>query len=124
MADNFEQFITDAKRVKLTHEEKTLLRRLLSASLHANPLPKFISNWHSFRFPAVVSLAIILFLVGVPLLAEKSLPGTPLYTVKLNVTEPIERTFVVSDEDKVQFDIGIAERRQAEAESLAAQNGF
>ncbi|MDP2647950.1 MAG: hypothetical protein Q8P35_01775 [Candidatus Yanofskybacteria bacterium] len=124
MADNFEKFIADAKRVKLTPEEKSSLRRMLSASLHINPLPRVASGWNSFRFPALVALGIILVLIGVPYAADKSLPGSPLYTIKIHVNEPALRTLEVTEEGEIEFDIESAERRQAEIEALAASSGF
>ncbi len=66
------------------------------------------------------TLALIL-VIGVPLLAERAVPGDMLYLVKTGVNEGIRGQLASSPYEKVQLETRLIERRIAEARLLASE---
>jgi hypothetical protein len=63
----------------------------------------------------------ILLVVGIPLLAERALPGDVLYLVKTGVNENIRTQLANSPYEKVTLETRLFERRIAEARLLASE---
>jgi len=71
---------------------------------------------------AAASLALVLVVgTGTAYAAESALPGDALYTIKVNVEEPIQGALATSPQAKAQWSAELATRRLSEAETLAAQ---
>jgi len=79
-------------------------------------------TWYAFagRLSWVSAFAFVLFLSGgVAIAAQDSLPDTPLYAVKVAVTEPLARLVRPTETAKLAYDISLLERRIDEAVILA-----
>lgn len=63
----------------------------------------------------------LLLVIGVPFLAERSLPGDVLYLVKTEVTENIQTQFASTPYEKVELETKLMERRISEARLLASE---
>jgi soluble cytochrome b562 len=59
--------------------------------------------------------------VGIPVIAERSVPGDMLYPVKTNITEEVRASLTLSPYAKVQWETTRLERRVAEARLLASE---
>ena len=120
--ENWKKGIEDLKNIKLSKEEGEILyNKVISRSPY---IPKmspygFLIKHYTF----VVSTFVIFVLLGnIVVLAENSLPGNRLYSMKINVTEPIRDLVKVNPEEKIAWQAEKATRRLEEAESLAVQN--
>jgi hypothetical protein len=85
------------------------------------------SIFYSYSRIAIVGAMAILLLVGgtgVSFAAQNTLPGQPLYAVKVDVTEPLQGAFITSPVAKAEWQNTLAERRLEEATTLAAQNNL
>lgn len=72
-----------------------------------------------------IGLAVALALTGGTLaMASQSLPGNPLYGVKLGLLEGIESNFAGEGEARAKFQLKLAERRLDEAARSAAKERF
>ena len=58
---------------------------------------------------------------GTAVIAQKSLPGDPLWGFKVNVNESVEGALATGDEAKADWDIAAIKNRIAEAQELDAQ---
>lgn len=70
----------------------------------------------------IIALIIALVLAvggGVSVAAEHSLPGSPLYPIKINVNEEVREALTFSDEAKAEYESERAGRRLDESEQLA-----
>lgn len=84
----------------------------------------FTSILSLIRSPMIASLLIALTLIasgGISYAAESSLPGDTLYPVKIHVNEEVRSALAVNDKDQAEWDAARAERRLAEAATLAAK---
>jgi hypothetical protein len=113
-----------AQSIRLSHDEKALMRaRVLpdAPSLRPQRSPYTI-HWISMRMSSVVALLLIVVMgSGTVYAAKGSLPGDPLYTLKISVAEPLEGALAVSPQAKANFQASIVEERMQEAETLASQ---
>jgi hypothetical protein len=81
----------------------------------------------SFSRPLIAIGMVLVILVGttgVSYAAENSLPGQPLYAVKVSVVEPIQGALITQPVAKAQWQAELANRRLNEASTLAAQNNL
>ncbi|MDO8495117.1 MAG: DUF5667 domain-containing protein [bacterium] len=58
---------------------------------------------------------------GISAAAENSLPGDPLFPVKVSVNEQIRSALAISNESQAKLDSKLAQRRLEEAEELASE---
>lgn len=79
---------------------------------------RFNKRW--FSRPVVMALT-VLFIVGIPLAAEWSVPGDVLYPVKVRITEEVLSQLSLTPYKKVEFETWRVERRIAEARLLAKE---
>lgn len=119
----FETELTEyAKSVRLTDAEKRSMRAALQEKMHLEPLRGTQSPWSSWvvmsRF-AVPSIAVLLICAGTAYAAEGALPGDLLYPIKTNINEPVEVALAVTPQAKAEVEVRLAERRVAEAQTLA-----
>jgi flagellum-specific peptidoglycan hydrolase FlgJ len=108
------------------------MRERLSAyvDMHRMPEPEhmerpYLSRMWNMRFSGIyaVSAVVGVLLVGstAAYASTESLPGDPLYPIKVDVIEPITASVQTTPEAKVAWDVTRAERRLNEAATLAQQ---
>jgi hypothetical protein len=83
--------------------------------------PYFYVRLSSVWMKSVSGALVLLFVIGIPLLAENALPGDVLYAVKTGVTENIQTQFANSPYEKVALETKLIERRISEARLLASE---
>lgn len=126
MNDLKDNFIHLRHELQLTAEERSVMRSHLehiSETLTPASIPSPFLTF--FSMPMRYATAFILLLLvtgsGTSALAQGSLPGDTLYSLKVRVNEPVERTFARTPEAKADVDIKHAEERLTEVELLAAR---
>lgn len=133
-----EQFKKRAEKVRLSAYERDDLRERLLAYMEYHPLPEGRRNlatgkgqtkkatvpmWQNgWLLGRLMSGVAVLFLVIVPALAEKALPGDVLYPVKVRFNEELRGAMNSSPYQQVEWETARLERRLAEAQ-LLAENG-
>ena len=127
-----------ANEISLKASEKRELRERLVAYMEYHPLPNksaklvqenkliasepfFSIHLNSFFVRNVAGAFVLLLMVGVPLVAERSVPGDVLYPVKVQFNEEVRSTLTRSSYDKVVWETERLERRVSEARLLAKE---
>lgn len=112
------------KKITLSEHEKNQIRSgavflISSQSIHKPQSLLQRSIYHGLRI-ALSSLVFLLFVTGaVSAVADKALPGDPLYAFKLNFNEEISGLFKNTTEEKVAFGAKRVETRVKEIKTLA-----
>ncbi len=142
MSDFNEQLKKRADSIKLKAAEKRELRERVIAYMEYHPLPAHLTekkkravpspftrglssepfsvlSFNTRYFQSAFVLGALLLVVGVPSLAERSLPGDVLYPMKVLVNEEVRSTLAFSPYEKVEWEAARLERRLAEARLLA-----
>lgn len=126
-----EQFYKKAASINLMASEKQELENRLRAYMSYHPLPGAVESlsvptvsWYSrfFNSKTAAAFSVFLLMAGIPAVAERSVPGDVLYTVKVRVNEEVFGNFARSPYEKVEWETKLLERRIAEARVLA-ENG-
>lgn len=119
-----------AVHAKSSQESAFSFTALLPSGLSAFSFTAF-SHKFSQRFSlarTVMAGALVLVLIGgsagITYAAEDSLPGQPLYAIKVSVAEPIQGALITTTLGKAQWQSDLASRRLAEATTLASQNNL
>lgn len=89
----------------------------MGAVLH-KPIPLKLK----YTMPILLILALLASGGGVSYAAQGSLPGDPLYPIKVDVNEPVAGLFQFGAQAQAQWNAQLAQTRLQEAEQLAAQN--
>ena len=109
----------------MTPAEKAAMR----ATIFGAPAPVAVSTaspyfFFDVQFMSRAVAGVLVFVLvggsGVAYAAESSLPGDTLYAVKIHVNERVEIALASTPEQKLAVETTIAERRVAEAQTLAA----
>ncbi len=105
----------------------TDLHAMPALGINKKPQRPVLRTSFSFSYSRVVAvaLAVVVLLVGgtgITFAAENSVPGDPLYVVKVSVAEPIQGAFIGGTENKAKWENTLADRRLTEASTLAVQN--
>jgi len=114
-----EKKLTDIKNhVALSSSEKGFHRAKLLEHMHktTQPVPSPFS-WMTFasvRYALVALFVVALGGSGVTLASEQSLPGDVLYSVKLKVAEPVRLALMSDRDERVEFEVALAEKRLEE----------
>lgn len=139
-----EQFNKKASGIKLRANERRELRDRIVSYMEYHPLPaelrqavdtkaKKVSEFaptsepfttFSFDFGMirnVVGLFAIILVIGVPVIAERSMPGDVLYPVKVQFNEEVRGTLALSPYAQVEWETERLERRLTEARLLASE---
>jgi hypothetical protein len=132
-----EQFKKKADTIRLSASEKDELFERLSAYVAYHPVVSATTPAKStktlFREPFIewamprrlyrqlVLGCFAFILIGVPFLAERSVPGDMLYSMKVRVNEEVRASFTSSGYEKVAWETKRLERRIAEARLLAKE---
>lgn len=124
--EKFYKGIEDIKGIGMNENEKFLLKSRLDIYIKNNtPKSVLVSPWYSFNvihsrsFGAVFSLMLVV-LVGYNtfIFAENSLPGDKLYSLKVDVIEPIQYSIALDQVSKANLDVHNFDTRLREAELL------
>lgn len=121
--EEFTKAATTFKRTGLKAPEKhAMLARVLGASTLAQPIesPWSAAWFMSHRF-VVASLALFIMTGSTTLAAANSLPGDPLYAMKVNVIEPLALAAQWNEEERLAYRIELLQERVRELEQLRAQ---
>ncbi len=135
-----EQFYKQAQQCTLTPSERTDIRDRLVSYIEYHPLPASVNAaeattvrthagnevFYSYHLPWSVIFrgAIgfsVLFLVIVPILAERAVPGDTLYAVKVGLTEEVRSTLTFTPSQRVVWETTRLNRRIAEAQLLESK---
>lgn len=132
-----EQLKKKADSIRMTTTERADLRERLVAYMEYHPMPQtktskkrvdpatIPSEAYTTIKIDVLSLSrylgafAVLFLIVVPIVAERSVPGDVLYPVKVGFNEEVRGTLALSPYQKVEWETTRLERRIAEARLLA-----
>lgn len=144
MSDFNEQLKKKSDAIKLRVTERRELRERIVAYMEYHPLPENLKTsatkraagsvqsavvsepFFTYRFggrylKSAAVLGMLLFVVGVPTLAERSLPGDVLYPMKVLVNEEVRSSLAFSPYAKVEWEATRLERRLSEARLLAQE---
>jgi hypothetical protein len=134
-------FESDIKRIaektRLKVAEREAIRERILSYMEYHPLKKehvpvsilgsirqndiMYLTWNSLWVRVTSGVLGLMLIVGVPLLAERSVPGDILYLVKTGVNEGIRTQLASSPYEKVELETKLIERRIAEARLLAQE---
>lgn len=142
MDKEFENIIKQIKNIKLSTEEKSLMRTHILENLipeekikseyvtipDRNRLYYYYQNIRDNYFMmnknkfvgAFAVIAIVFITGGTSAFAEKSIPGDFLYRLKISVNEPVASVFAITKEEKTEWKERLVERRLKEAHTLAS----
>ncbi|MEI6842945.1 MAG: DUF5667 domain-containing protein [bacterium] len=125
--------ISEIHTVRMTPTEKSLLFERISENIGNVPSPymhrSFFGRLFHPKSPwvlyATIALCGVAFVSGGSMvMAENSLPGDVLYSVKINVSEPLRDSFIFNEMDRARWEVEKTKRRLQEAEELASQGKF
>lgn len=126
MKNTFEQFVKAAQEIQLTSAEKTAMLSRLESHMNKPVVEVHTARSWSLGFagfllrPWPVAFAIVVLLCTATVsFAQHSLPGEPLYAVKVNVNEQVLGFFAVSEQARAQLEVKLAAERLEEIEKLA-----
>lgn len=122
---DIENLLMSGKKLSLsTHEKESIKTTLLE---HARETLKhdtraIPSPWTSWVFRGSVSFASLLIVfVGTAYASQDSLPGEPLYAMKVHVVEEMVAFSKMDPSEHIAYDISLMETRLAELQILAVQ---
>ena len=116
------------KEVRLAESSRDAGRHHLAILMSQNPLPEapeginirhFILMRNLRFYLAAAGVILILSGTATSLAAERSLPGDSLYSLKINLTEPLREVLAFSKSSELDWQIEKMGRRLEEAEKLA-----
>ena len=118
----------ESAEIRLSDAEKAAMRARLTAAMRAVPTHSIKSPYQWLWAPrsfAVLAIALLVVVSsGTAFAAEGSLPGAPLYPVKVNVIEPLTVALATTPAAKAQVNANIATTRVQEAQALAAEGNL
>ena len=127
-----------SEKVALSVSEKRMLRERLVSYMEYHPYmktsarksapqiqaipaePFFIFRFSSLHLRALSGVLMVI-LVAMPFVAERSVPGDVLYLVKTGFNEQLQAGFASSPYEKIEFETKLMERRISEARALASE---
>lgn len=114
-------FKNEAYKLRMTPEEKAAMKSRLFGMPSYTPRqsPYFVFSYQFARVALAAVLVLVLAGGGTAYAAEGALPGSPLYTVKVNVNEPVRVALASTPAAKAAVNAQIATTRVEEAEALA-----
>ncbi|HSD12017.1 MAG TPA: DUF5667 domain-containing protein [Patescibacteria group bacterium] len=131
MEDKLDNLIKEARGIALTADEKAAGRDMLEQYMLLTPVRVQAApakRRSAFFAPALIGktasvfslvLGLMLSSAGISYAAEGALPGDALYPVKVSVNEELRAALAPTPEAKASWEAERAERRLAEAETLA-----
>lgn len=143
MNNEFNNIIKAVKTVKLSENEKAIMKSNIISGVVASPyvnvtnhIPdrlyylRGIENYFNLltnqnNFMSALIIAIMLALTGgTSVIAENSVPGDALYTVKTSFNEPIAGLFAVGKESNAVWQERIVERRLEEIQKIVSEGNL
>jgi len=127
--ENFETILHRIRTIRPTDQEKQRTRAVVLDFMADHPhherslLSHVTMRIHQYAAISVM-LLFLTIIAGVAFVSESAIPGDLTYVIKIKVNEQVRDAVTVSEEDQLSWDITKAERRMAEAEQLATENGF
>ncbi len=135
MEDFNQQFNKKAKQISLTASERNELRESILVYMDYHPLTesqglpkrkkKDVQNFfqsqinNGWFWVKASGVTAMFFIMVVPLLAERSLPGDVLYPIKVSFNEELRGALVSSPYQKIEWETERLERRVSEVKLLA-----
>lgn len=125
-----QEYLATLRTLSLDERAKTRMRDALDAyaDLHTmQPAPSRVSYFSAFSYSraAYGSFALIALLLvsgtGIAYASEGSVPGSPLYPVKVSVVEPVQGALITSPQGQAAWHAELATRRLEEATTLAVR---
>lgn len=130
-----EQLKRQSENIQFSATEKEALRERLLAFMEyhpAVPVTKPVVKAKQFEpfiewaisprlFKQMVAACFVFVVVGVPMLAEKAVPGDVLYAMKVQVNEEVRASLTSGGYEKVVWETKRLERRISEARLLAKE---
>lgn len=126
-----------AEKTRLKAMEREMVRDRILSYMEYHPLTKtegrmgagtlmeradfFYIHFNTLTAKLVGGFLVLALIIGVPLVAERTVPGDTLYLVKTGINESIRTQFATSPYAKVQLETKLIERRLAEARLLQAE---
>ncbi len=129
---SFRKYTKELRNIRLQRNEHAALRAELIAFLASHPAPAghtFAKMMQRFALHKSLMIGSLVLLVaisgtGMSYAAERSLPGTILYPLKIDVLEPLRGAVAVTPEAKVQWEVTKVSRRLSEAEQMLEQGSL
>lgn len=130
-----EQLQKQASHLKLSAEERSMLRDRLVTYMEYHPLPStmkqaapaqagktsFFATYKTVFYRAAAPALTVFVMIAVPVLAERSNPGDVLYPVKVRFNEEVVSQLNNSPYEAIAWESERLERRIAEARLLASE---
>ncbi len=123
----FKKIKQDFKTTQLSLSEKSVLLKSINLYMTENPIEKMVFSFDllltkNYMIPAIIIALLVATSGGTVMAAENSLPGDPLYAVKLNVNEKVMSALAVSDDAEADVQAKLAERRLNEYNKMLEKN--
>lgn len=133
MKNPLKQFIDSTDKIHLSDDAKVRMRTKLVAHMRIHPIapPPYqklvgiLSPYTAMLKRPMLAFAILLFVAvggATTFAAVGSLPGDPLYPLKVKVIEPAQGLMAVSPKAKAVWQVSIVETRLGEIEELAKKD--
>lgn len=137
-----QQFKKQSESIRLKASEKSALRERIVSYMEYHPLPQEmrqaelniktqkefivsepfrVVSLNKFYFRSFAGIFALFLFVGVPFIAEHTLPGDVLYPVKIQFNEELRSSLAISPYAKVAWETERLERRISEARLLASE---
>lgn len=132
-----EQFKKQSQHVRMRADERRVLRARIVSYMEYHPLSAktpamqpahalsaqvlFARMLQPMYVRSFASLCVMFVIIGVPFVAERSMPGDILYPVKVQFNEELRSSLSLSPYAKVEWETERLERRLAEARLLASE---
>jgi hypothetical protein len=113
------------KQIQLSQEERGILRASIARGIQiAESAPKVSMFHNGIQHGLRIGLSTFLFVIfvggSVSVIADNSLPGDPLYGVKISMNEKIKGSLLKTPEDKISYQKTLIDKRLNEIKTLAA----
>lgn len=133
-----EQFKKQSENIHMRVPEKAQLRERVVSYMEYHPMAKTakvasvpsevivsepfkVITFNKIYFRSFAGAFAMLFIIGVPFVAERAVPGDVLYPVKVEFNEELRSTLALSPYAKVAWETQRLERRISEARLLASE---
>jgi len=104
-----EQLNIPLTSLKMPVDDKERIRRILEAQSSLGPKGRRI--YIGTFAPVFAAVVLLVTGVGVAFASRDSFPGDALYSVRINVTEPAQGLLIRDDEERLDWDMELLDRR-------------
>lgn len=120
-----EKLLANGKKLQLNDTEKAVMKSIIlqqAKKTIQNGHQSIPSPWSSWIMRSSVSFAsVLLVFIGTAYASQDSLPGEPLYAMKVNVVEDMIALTKTNPEEQVAYDSVLMETRLNELKALSDQ---